>query len=141
MLLRLFTIFALTLLCSISNAADCPDWSPVRALDEITALQKQIDIWDDSYHRRGHSLITDELYDQSRARLTEWRKCFDLDLAPEPLRTAGGKVTHPVAHTGLEKVRDRHAVENWLRSREDIWIQPKVDGVAVTLIYRNGVLH
>ena len=141
MLLRLFTIFALTLLCSISNAADCPDWSPVRALDEITALQKQIDIWDDSYHRRGHSLVTDELYDQSRARLTEWRKCFDLDLAPEPLRTAGGKVTHPVAHTGLEKVRDRHAVENWLRSREDIWIQPKVDGVAVTLIYRNGVLH
>lgn len=48
---------------------------------------------------------------------------------------------HPVAHTGLEKVRDRHAVENWLRSRGDIWIQPKVDGVAVTLIYRNGVLH
>ena len=141
MLLRLFPAFFLSFFCLTTTAADCPDWSPARTLDEITALQKQIDIWDDNYHRHGRSLVADELYDQSRARLTEWRKCLDLDLAPEPLRTAGGKVNHPIAHTGLEKVRDSHAVENWLRSREDIWIQPKVDGVAVTLIYRNGVLH
>lgn len=139
--MRLFSIFLLTLICSISKAADCPDWPPARALGEITTLQKQIDIWDDSYHRRGSSLVADELYDQSRARLTEWRECFDLGLAPEPLRTAGGKIAHPIAHTGLEKLRDSRAVENWLRDREDLWIQPKVDGVAVTLIYRKGVLH
>ena len=54
-----------------ANATDCPDWPPARALDEIKALQKQIDIWDDSYHHRGRSLVADELYDQSRARLIE----------------------------------------------------------------------
>lgn len=141
MLLRLFSALLLTLFCLHSTANDCPDWSPARALDEITALQKQIDFWDEHYHRNGRSLVADEIYDQSRARLIEWRECFDLSLAPDPLRTAGGKTIHPIAHTGLEKLRDGQAVEHWLRERNDIWIQPKVDGVAVTLIYRNGSLH
>ncbi|TBN46542.1 NAD-dependent DNA ligase LigB [Pseudomonas sp. BGI-2] len=141
MLLRLFSALFLTLFCLSSIANDCPDWSPARALDEITALQQQIDFWDDNYHRNGRSLVADEIYDQSRARLSEWRECFDLSLAPEPLRTAGGKIAHPIAHTGLEKLRDGRAVEHWLRERNDLWIQPKVDGVAVTLIYRNGALH
>ncbi|MVV52045.1 NAD-dependent DNA ligase LigB [Pseudomonas sp. PB120] len=141
MLLRLYFFISLALICLTSHAADCPDWSPTRAQDEITALQKQIDLWDDNYHRSGRSLVADDLYDQSRAQLIQWRECFGLGLSPEPLRTAGGKIAHPVAHTGLEKLRDGRAVETWLRDREDTWVQPKVDGVAVTLIYRQGVLH
>ncbi|WP_223518170.1 NAD-dependent DNA ligase LigB [Pseudomonas sp. GL-B-19] len=141
MLLRLFSVFFLTWFCLSSNAADCPDWPPARALDEITALQKQIDRWDDRYHRSGRSLVADDIYDQSRAQLIEWRECFDLGSAPEPLRTASGQTAHPIAHTGLDKLRDEQAVENWLRDRKDLWIQPKVDGVAVTLIYRDGLLH
>ncbi|MGE8190823.1 NAD-dependent DNA ligase LigB [Pseudomonas sp. NPDC086278] len=141
MLLRLLCVLFLTFTCLSSNAADCPDWPPARALDEITALQKQIDLWDDSYHRDGRSLVADDIYDQSGAQLIRWRQCFDLPLPPEPLRTAGGKVAHPIAHTGLEKLRDARAVEGWLRDRTDVWVQPKVDGVAVTLIYRRGSLH
>lgn len=139
--MRLFSVLFLTLVCSISKAADCPDWPPARALNEITALQQHIDTWDDSYHRLGQSQVNDELYDQSRARLIDWRVCFDLSPPPDSLRTAGGKLAHPIAHTGLEKLRDHRAVERWLRDRKDIWVQPKVDGVAVTLIYRNGWLH
>ena len=141
MLLRLLSAVFLTLFCLSSNATDCPDWPPARALDEIAALQKQIDLWDDHYHRGGRSLVADEIYDQSRAQLIEWRKCFDLGLAPEPMRTASGMTTHLIAHTGLDKLRDEQAVEKWLRDRKDLWIQPKVDGVAVTLIYREGLLH
>ncbi|WP_223414040.1 MULTISPECIES: NAD-dependent DNA ligase LigB [unclassified Pseudomonas] len=141
MLLRLFSVFFLSFFCLTTTAADCPDWPPDRALEEITTLQKQIDTWDDSYHRHGRSLVADELYDQALARLTEWRSCFDLGLTPEPLRTAGGKIAHPIAHTGLEKVRDGRAAETWIRDRKDLWVQPKVDGVAVTLIYRKGALH
>ncbi|RON40259.1 DNA ligase B [Pseudomonas frederiksbergensis] len=137
--LRLF--FALLLISLTANATDCPDWPHARALVEIDAAQQQIDSWDDSYHRNGHSPIADELYDQSRARLKQWRTCFNLAASPEPLRTAGGKVPHPIAHTGLEKLHDERAVENWLRDRNSVWIQPKVDGVAVSLIYRNGLLH
>ena len=139
--LRLFFAFLLTLASQTATATECPDWPPARAQDEITTLQLHIDRWDDSYHREGQSLIADELYDQSRTRLTEWRECFDSGPSPEPLRTAGGTIAHPVAHTGLEKLRDGRAVEAWLKDRGEVWIQPKVDGVAVTLIYRNGWLH
>ena len=126
--------------CLNAHADQCPDWPAERALIEITALQKQIETWDDHYHRQGRSLVADELYDQSLARLAEWRHCFKLGSSTEPLRTARGTVPHPVVHTGLEKLRDARAVEHWLRGRSDVWVQPKVDGVAVTLVYRNGLL-
>lgn len=138
---NLHLFFALLLTSLTTNATECPDWPPTRALAEITTLQEKIDLWDDSYHRNGRSLIADELYDQSRVRLTQWRNCFNLGSSVEPLRTARGKVPHPIVHTGLEKLHDEPAVEDWLRNREDVWIQPKVDGVAVSLIYRNGRLH
>jgi DNA ligase (NAD+) len=137
--LRLF--FALLLISLTAGATECPDWPTRRAQAEITALQKQIDLWDDSYHRKGQSLIADELYDQSRTRLTHWRSCFNAEPSVDPLRTAGGTVPHPIAHTGLEKLHDERAVEQWLRDRKEVWVQPKVDGVAVSLIYRNGQLH
>ncbi|VVQ15281.1 DNA ligase B [Pseudomonas fluorescens] len=138
--LRLFITCLLALASLNANATLCPDWPPERASNEITVLQNQIDTWDDSYHREGKSLVADELYDQSRARLTEWRQCFDPAPPKNPLGTARGTIAHPIAHTGLDKLVDEHAVEHWLRHRTDIWVQPKVDGVAVTLIYRKGLL-
>jgi DNA ligase (NAD+) len=138
--LRLFLTCLLFASSLNALAARCPDWPAERASNEVTVLQKQIDTWDDNYHRQGRSLVSDELYDQSRARLSEWRQCFNLYSSTDPLRTARGAVPHPVAHTGLEKLRDVRAVERWLRNRADVWAQPKVDGVAVSLIYRKGLL-
>lgn len=140
MLPRLLTGLLLTCLCLGTVAGECPAWLPARAAQELAALQKQIDLWDDSYHRQGRSLIADELYDQSFARLSQWRQCFSPGSATDPLRTASGPLTHPVPHTGLEKLPDAGAVEHWLRGRTQVWAQPKVDGVAVTLVYRNGLL-
>ncbi|MBC3384006.1 NAD-dependent DNA ligase LigB [Pseudomonas sp. SWRI179] len=122
-------------------AAPCPDWPVERAQAEIAALQQQIDTWDDSYHRLGQTLVADELYDQSRNQLGQWRGCFHLAAPDDPLRSAGGKVPHPIVHTGLEKLKDADAVEAWLQGREDVWAQPKIDGVAVSLVYRKGRLH
>ncbi|MFJ2711624.1 NAD-dependent DNA ligase LigB [Pseudomonas sp. NPDC087346] len=139
-MLRLLSVLLLSLTSLISHA-NCPQWSSDQAQREITTLQNQINQWDDAYHREGRSLIADELYDQSRTRLSEWRQCFNLPSASEPLRTAAGPIAHPIAHTGLDKIRDAAAVEAWLRTRQDIWAQPKVDGVAVTLIYRGGLLQ
>src|SRR5690606_37512424 len=81
--------------------------------------------------------------DQSRARLEQWRACFpDAGITSgRPLRGAGGPVAHPVPQTGLAKLRDEAAVAAWMAGRDDLWIQPKVDGVAVTLIYRDGRLR
>ncbi|MBP5944255.1 MULTISPECIES: NAD-dependent DNA ligase LigB [unclassified Pseudomonas] len=139
--MRLFLFVLLNLLYLTGYASQCPNWALTQAHNEITTLQKQIDQWDDAYHREGRSLIADELYDQSRLRLNEWRQCFKLSAAPGPLRTASGAIAHPIAHTGLDKLHKAEAVEAWLRDRKDVWVQPKVDGVAVTLIYRAGVLQ
>ena len=138
--LRLFFAVLLTFAHLTANATECPDWPSERAQNEVGKLQQQIDLWDDSYHRQGRSLVADELYDQSRARLTQWRHCFNLSPSADPLRTARGTLPHPIVHTGLDKLHDRPAVEKWLRDRVDVWVQPKIDGVAVTLVYRNGLL-
>lgn len=138
--LRLFSIVLLSITHLIAYAA-CPDWSAATATNEITALQKKIDQWDDAYHREGRSLIADDLYDQTRLRLNVWRQCFQQPPAPEPLRSASGPIAHPVAHTGLDKLHEAAAVQAWLKDRRDVWVQPKVDGVAITLIYRRGLLQ
>lgn len=124
--------------------ATCPDWDAARAHSEFRALAARVAQWDDAYHRRGVSQVDDQLYDRSRARLTEWQRCFpDSALAvPDPLHSAGGPIAHPVAQTGLDKLADEAAVAAWLRTRAgDAWVQPKVDGVAVTLVYRDGTLQ
>ena len=49
-------------------------------------------------------------------------------------------VPHPVAQTGLAKLADEAAVRRWLARRPGAWVQPKVDGVVVTLVYAQGRL-
>lgn len=140
-LLRILTCVVLTLVALNTHADQCPNWTPAKARTSIVELQAQISAWDDSYHRQGISLIADELYDQSRQRLAFWRACFAKPAAVDnPLRTAAGAVPHPVPHTGVSKLLDEAAVQAWLKGRTDLWIQPKVDGVAVTLVYERGQL-
>lgn len=126
-----------------SLASPCPDWPVERARSELAALGTQIAQWDAAYHRQGQSPISDELYDQARQRLTDWQACIpEQTPAPaDPLQGAAGEVRLPVAQTGLHKLRDEAAVQQWLAGRSDLWIQPKVDGVAVTLRYQDGQLR
>lgn len=130
------------LLPLVAQAEPCPDWPATRASSEIDALSRQVAAWDDAYHNHGHSPVADELYDQARARLENWHNCFASAerVLPSPLQGSAGKVPHPVAQTGLRKLPDSQAVAQWMQARDDLWIQPKVDGVAVTLVYRQGHL-
>ncbi|MDP3976774.1 MAG: NAD-dependent DNA ligase LigB [Pseudomonas sp.] len=126
-----------------AGAGPCPDWPEAQATREITALSAQVAAWDDAYHRQGVSLVADEVYDQTLAQLEQWRSCFAGIGAPlpDPLAGSAGRIAHPVAQTGLRKLADSAAVRDWMATREDLWIQPKVDGVAVTLVYRGGLLQ
>lgn len=127
-------------------------WLPVPALateacpatqvpEAAVALAEQLAEWDEAYYQRGESLVSDAVYEQARARLEAWQHCYpehvpDVSAAGHP----GGSAMHPVLQTGLEKLPDAAAVERWLSRRSDVWIQPKVDGVAVTLVYEQGEL-
>ena len=126
-------------------AADCPDWSPEQARQELAALHDRLDGWNHAYRVDGHSSVSDAVYDQAEQQLAAWSRCFPAQ-APAPLAhlgDAGGRVGSPVAQTGLAKLPDAAAVEAWMRARgnRDLWVQPKADGVAVTLLYEHGRLR
>lgn len=123
------------------KGAVCPAWTPQRADNEINQLQQQLRHWDNAYYQQGSSQIADTDYDSLQLRLTQWLHCFrTAALDDEPHLPSGGEQLHPVAHTGVKKLPNKLAVAYWMQSRDDLWVQPKVDGVAVTLVYRHGKL-
>ena len=129
----------------LAHAADCPDWSPEQARRELAALHDRLDGWNHAYRVDGHSPVTDAVYDQAEQQLAAWSQCFP-EQAPAPLAhlgDAGGRVGSPVVQTGLSKLPDAAAVEAWMHARgnRDLWVQPKADGVAVTLLYEHGRLR
>ncbi|EQA0099677.1 NAD-dependent DNA ligase LigB [Escherichia coli] len=132
----------MSILCWQSSVwAVCPAWSPARAQEEISRLQQQIKQWDDDYWKEGKSEVEDGVYDQLSARLTQWQRCFGNETRDVMIPPLNGAVMHPVAHTGVRKMADKNALSLWMRERSDLWVQPKVDGVAVTLVYRDGKLN
>jgi len=133
-------ISGLMLLWCGYGAAVCPVWSQAKAEKEIASLSAQIKRWDDAYWKQGVSEVNDDVYDQLNARLTHWQSCFGNDISANTLPALTGSVTHPVAHTGVRKVASKDALAQWMHGRTSLWMQPKVDGVAVTLVYRNGIL-
>lgn len=140
MLLKLLVYLLAVLHLPTTFAEACPSWPIERARSEVGQLQKAVTTWDEQYHGQGTSPVADEIYDQSRQRLKRLQECFDLKHVDSPLASARGPITHPVAHTGVEKLADDQAVTRWMQAKQNVWIQPKVDGVAVSLIYRQGRL-
>lgn len=140
--MKVWMAILISILCWQSSAwAVCPAWSPARAQEEISRLQQQIKQWDDDYWKEGKSEVEDGVYDQLSARLTQWQRCFGNETPDVMMPPLNGAVIHPVAHTGVRKMADKNALSLWMRERSDLWVQPKVDGVAVTLVYRDGKLN
>ncbi|EFA4463824.1 NAD-dependent DNA ligase LigB [Escherichia coli] len=140
--MKVWMAILISILCWQSSVwAVCPAWSPARAQEEISRLQQQIKQWDDDYWKEGKSEVEDGVYDQLSARLTQWQRCFGSEPRDVMMPPLNGAVMHPVAHTGIRKMVDKNALSLWMRERSDLWVQPKVDGVAVTLVYRDGKLN
>ncbi|WP_060484681.1 NAD-dependent DNA ligase LigB [Pseudomonas sp. NBRC 111123] len=133
-------LFFLIFLSYNAQATGCPSWSAERARAEVTRLRETVRQWDDHYHRLGTSLVPDEVYDQSRIRLLHLQGCFALESELDSLASARGPIAHPIRHTGVDKLPDEQAVTKWMDGKTGVWLQPKVDGVAVTLVYRQGRL-
>ncbi|EMZ76186.1 NAD-dependent DNA ligase LigB [Escherichia coli] len=140
--MKVWMAILIGILCWQSSVwAVCPAWSPARAQEEISRLQQQIKQWDDDYWKEGKREVEDGVYDQLSARLTQWQRCFGSEPRDVMMPPLNGAVMHPVAHTGVRKMVDKNALSLWMRERSDLWVQPKVDGVAVTLVYRDGKLN
>jgi DNA ligase (NAD+) len=121
--------------CLNAHAEQCPDW-PAERLDRSHRPAKQIDSWDDHYHRQGRSLVADELYDQSRhaspSGATASSPAIHRTTAPR-----GARFPTP-SSTPAWKTARRPRRRALAARPPDVWVQPKVDGVAVTLVYRKA---
>ena len=93
-MMYLLLALLLSILPSVAWAEECPDAD--RA--QVKTLAEQIRLWDDSYHRLNQSPVSDELYDQARQRLAQWRQCFSHPATEpdNPLASARGTLPHPV---------------------------------------------
>ncbi|MEO6926225.1 MAG: NAD-dependent DNA ligase LigB [Rhodanobacter sp.] len=141
----LLLVGVIVMSASPAHAAACPTWSPAQASREMTALHDRLDGWNHAYRVDGQSPVDDAVYDQAQRRLEAWRGCFPAQ-APAPLNhlaDASGRITSPVAQTGLAKLPDAASLAQWMDARggRDLWVQPKADGVAVTLLYMDGRLR
>lgn len=141
---RLMHLLCLSWLAtSPSMADDCPDWSRPAAKSAIDTLGKRLAEWSDAYYRDGERLVDDATYDQAQRHYRQWQTCFDIQ-TPETSTApaADSTLRHPYPLTGLNKLDDLAALHNWMAQRREqaLWVQPKVDGVAVTLVYEAGEL-
>lgn len=140
-----WTVFFLCLLASAGQVrAGCPTWNPAQARSELGALHDQLAAWNHTYRVEGAAPVDDAIYDQALARYRRWRACFPAQAPAElpHLADASGERVAPVVQTGLAKLPDADAVKAWMQARDgnDLWVQPKADGVAVTLLYVEGKL-
>lgn len=123
--------------------SQCPERPAARLKADTKALAEQIKAWDTAYYQEGTALVADQLYDQAVLRLEHWRRCLGVAQPHQAERegstTGDARLPHPVAQRGLDK-RDSQGIERWMSRRDSLWIQPKVDGVAVTLSYVDGQL-
>ncbi|SUC34173.1 DNA ligase B [Providencia rustigianii] len=110
-------------------------------INEHQRLGNQLQEWNKNYLVDGFSPINDEVYDQLLSKWQQRQRCLSLsDSLPQvPLPILTPLVKHPLPHTGLKK-QNLNEITTWIAKRKEIWLQPKVDGVAVSLVYDNGQL-
>lgn len=126
-----------------AHASPCPTRPPDAMQRDYQALSARIAYWDHAYYRQGQRLVDDGTYDSAKRQLALWSDCFpSLAVTRQEEQKPAGEKHHPVAQTGLTKQPDRAAIARWVAHQDDhpLWVQPKVDGVAVTLIYRHARL-
>lgn len=130
--------------------------NPAEAQQRIAALRAQVAHHDELYYRRARPEISDYDYDLLKRELADLEDQFpEFALADSPTRVIGDdraqgfrEVAHLQRMLSLdntyseEEVRAFHARLARLLGRDDLayTVEPKVDGVAISLTYEKGRL-
>ena len=131
--------------------------APDNILQEVAALRREINHHNRLYYTLDSPEIPDADYDALFDRLKELEQEYELVTQESPTRRVGSEplsqfaqVTHEQAMLSLDKVfneQDLKDFESRVKKRLnteanlEYSCEPKVDGVAVSLLYRDGVLE
>src|ERR1043166_2691705 len=127
------------------------------AAKKIAELRKKIRKHDRLYYEEAAPIISDREYDRLYKELAEMESQFpSLVTQDSPTQRVGGKplkvfeqVSHLVPMLSLDNTYSEAEVKNFYAriqrllptEKIPVVIEPKVDGVAVSLIYENGKLR
>ncbi len=130
--------------------------APPQILQEVAGLRQQIDHHNRLYHSLDAPQIPDADYDALMLRLEALEEEYGLVTVDSPTQRVGGapltefkQVKHEIAMLSLDKVFNEKDLEDFdarIKKRLDFSesiefsCEPKVDGVAVSLLYVDGVL-
>ena len=128
-------------------------------IKELKSLAYQIEYHDNLYYNKDLPEISDADYDNLRMQNKNLEKLFpDLILVNSPSNRVGSsltssfnKITHVVPMLSLGNTFTNKEVEEFLNKTRrflkinenenmDIVVEPKIDGLSATLIYKNGLL-
>src|SRR5438445_12424095 len=128
-----------------------------QAAKRITHLREEIRKHDRLYYEEAAPIISDREYDRLYEELVDLETQFpDLVTLDSPTQRVGGKplkafeqVSHLIPMLSLDNTYSEEEVANFYKritrllpnERIPVVIEPKVDGVAVSLIYENGKLR
>lgn len=126
-------------------ADDCPQWDQGEATEHISRLSDEVAYHDELYFNQNAPIISDGEYDALVARLKYWQACFPSIATEKSLsQTPHNKYTihHQAPMGSLKKAQSAEEVNSFLQriSGSGVLVQPKIDGVAVELVYKNGLL-
>ena len=129
---------------------------PDKITQEVSELRAQIETHNRLYHSLDSPEIPDADYDALVARLELLEDQYDLLIPSSPTQRIGGQalsqftqLTHAMPMLSLDKVSNEKDLTDFeLRLQKRLGddgeleysCEPKVDGVAVSLLYRGGVL-
>lgn len=130
---------------------------PEKILREVDALRQQIEHHNRLYHSKDAPEIPDADFDALLGRLEALETKYQILDEASPSQRVGGEaiagftqVNHEIAMLSLNKVFDEADLQSFelrlkKRLESELSIQyscePKVDGIAVSLLYRDGVLE
>lgn len=130
---------------------------PDKTKQEVSTLRQQIEHHNRLYHALDSPEIPDADYDALVARLLQLEAEYELVTPASPTQRVGSEalsqftqVKHEIPMLSLDKVsneKDLNDFELRLQKRLDndgqlqYSCEPKVDGVAVSLLYRGGILE
>jgi DNA ligase (NAD+) len=127
------------------------------AAKRVGQLRQQIEEHNQRYHQEDAPIISDREYDELYRELSDLEKQFPKLATPDsPTQHVGGQplkafaqITHRVPMLSLDNTYSEEEVKDFYRRMEKLLpnrkipvvIEPKVDGVAVSLLYEKGELR
>jgi DNA ligase (NAD+) len=126
---------------------------------EIAALRARLDDWNYQYYVLDQPTVADAEYDRCMRRLVELEAAHPALLTDDsPTQRVGatplsqfGQVTHELPMLSLDNAFSEHEMHEFNRrvlerlgdvaGQVEYACEPKLDGIAVSLMYRNGVLE